>query len=127
MGTGDILVLVICLLLIAVIFMGAVEMTVPIFKKIEVNSIGETYMALIDMNNGLTVLQRAELETKLNDAGLENITITYPLQGSTRFGDKLELIIETTYGFRMFGDLSSTVETLNINFTDDITNRRIEN
>ncbi len=126
-STGTLITVVICILLISVIFMAVVEVTVPIFKKIELNSIAEKYMALIEMNSGLTVIERNELEATLTSSGFENISIAYPLQGTVRFGDSLELDIETTYDYRVFGDLTSISEILEINFSDDITNRRIEN
>jgi hypothetical protein len=126
MGTGNLLTLVICILLIVVIFMAIIHVTIPIFKKIQLTSIGEKYMAIIEMNGGLTVSERNELELELSNKGFQNVNISSPLKGTIRWGDDLILTITTTYEHRYFGDLTALSQNLNIDFEDKIRNRRIE-
>lgn len=127
MGTGKVLTFVMSFLLIVVIFMALIHAAIPIFKKIELTSIGEQYMALVEMNGGLTVTERNDLELELTNKGFENVVISYPLQSTVRWGDPLELDITTTYDYRYFGDLTALSKNLKINFNDSITNKRIEN
>lgn len=126
MGTGEVLTIVICLLLIVVMFMAVIHVTIPIFRKIELTKVGEYYMELIDMHGGLTVSDRNDLELELTNKGFENIIISYPIKGTTRMGDLMVLDIETTYEYMYFGDLTALSKNLDIDFNDSIPNRRIE-
>ena len=128
METGNVIVIAICILILAIFLMGFVEMAVPFFKKAELNRIGSQYISLMEVSTagGLTIDEKSELENELIRLGFENVSIVCTNAGSVKFGEVASLDIDTTYDMLTFGDLTSFSQTLNINFYDDFKHKRIE-
>lgn len=88
METGNWLVMVICILILAIFIMSIVEMTIPLFKKIKLNSISERYMSIMEYNSGLTADERTQLINELTDNGFLNVSVNCTLVNTLKYGEK---------------------------------------
>lgn len=126
METGNWLVMVICILILAIFIMSIVEMTIPLFKKIKLNSISERYMSIMEYNSGLTADERTQLINELTDNGFLNVSVNCTLVNTLKYGEKAFLDIDTTYDYQSFSLFDSTTQSLEIDFYDDFIKLRIE-
>ena len=101
-------------------------MFIPFFKKLEINNLGREYINLMEVENGLTESDRAEIVSKLAGKGFTNINVTCTIKGSALFGQTNLLDIKTEYEILRFGIFSFTKTKIPINYHHEFRVKRIE-
>lgn len=126
MEISGVIVKAFALIILILVFVIIVNMFVPFFKKLEINNLGREYINLMEVENGLTESDRAEIVSKLTGKGFTNINVTCTIKGSAVFGQVNFLDIKTEYEILKFGIFSFTKTNVPINFHHEFTTKRIE-
>lgn len=92
------------ILIIMVVMMAfVVEFFLPLSIKSEMNSICRNTLLEMEVKGGLLEKEKTELQEKLQDKGLINITVTGT--SSAKQGEPLNLHVEADYQANVFIDL----------------------
>jgi len=126
MEISGVIVKAFALIILVLVFVVIVNMFIPFFKKLEINNLGREYVNLMEIENGLTESDKAEIVSKLKSKGFTNINVTCTPKGTVVFGQSNYLDIKTEYQILRFGIFSFTKTNIPINFHLELKVKRIE-
>lgn len=96
---GDLIIVGIIVLILALVMVNGVEGTVPLYARASFDDTCNSYLAIIERDSGLTTAQKNNLIAELNDMGITNVVVTAPLPSATSWGQKLELKVTGEYSY----------------------------
>lgn len=126
MDTGGYLVRAIAMIVLVLIFVAIINFFIPFIMKAKLIEIGREYSNLMELNNGLSVIEKSDIASELTTKGFENVVVIASVQGTVSFKEPLVLEIVADYPIRQFGVFSSSQYIVPMNYKQTINSRRIE-
>ena len=101
MGIDRMILTCISLVLIIFITVTAVELVIPISKNQIFNQECRSYLLKMERNGGLLENEISDLERRLLNRGMINVSIYAPPLGQIKFGETMTLSVVASYPFRL--------------------------
>lgn len=112
MSPGSLVVLALVLVILFLFAVGNIEYSLPFFQRIKFDNICNKYLAIVQAEGGLSMTDRNNLTSELENIGFNNVIIIAPTN-RLAWNSEATLRVEADYTFKVTkGNLSKDNKTI---------------
>lgn len=113
MSSGQIVILALVIIFLFMFVVGNIQYSLPFFQRLKFDNVCNKYLAIVQAEGGLNVVDRNNLINELNRIGFTNVSITAPVKLS--WNTEAILKVEADYIFKVTkGDMSNEEKNVKI-------------